>query len=301
MEVRQLAYFLAIVDQGGFNRAAKHLNLAQPSLSQAISGLERHLGVLLFHRTGRRAVLTDAGRALIEPARQVLRDVDSAQATIASLKGLGAGVVDIVSMPSPSLEPLSTIVGRFKERHPRVLVRVRAAPTPGTVLDAVRIGVAELGLVGAPEPIKADGIQAHVLEAQRFVVVVRRDHPIAEKQYVTPADLEGLDLIVGQRGTRQRQLVDEVMADGVDAHIAVEAEHREAILPLVLKGVGGAVMTEAWTALADAAELRVLPLEPPSHLHICLLHRSARLTPAAGAFVDVALLDAPDDVSRPRR
>ncbi|MPZ60503.1 MAG: LysR family transcriptional regulator [Propionibacteriales bacterium] len=288
MDVRQLAYFLAIVDNGGFNRAARHLHLAQPSLSQAIGGLERHLGVLLFHRIGRRAVLTDAGRALIEPARQVLRDIDTAQATIASLKGLGSGVVDVVSMPSPSLEPLSTIIDRFSQRHPQVSVRVRAEPTPGPVMDAVRTGVAELGLLGAPHPVEAAGIRTHVLEAQRFVLILRPDPPITAKDHATAADLAGVSLIVGQQGTGQRQVVDEIVAQGVDVHIAVEAEHREAILPLVLKGVGAAVMTEAWAPLARTAGLRVLPLEPPSLLHICLVHRCARLTPAAEAFLDVA-------------
>ncbi len=243
MDVRQLVYFLAIVDHGGFNRAAQHLHLAQPSLSQAIAGLERHLGVLLFHRIGRGAVLTDAGRALIEPARQVLRDVDAAQATIASLKGLGSGAVDVVSMPSPSLEPLSTIIERFQQRHPQVSVRVRAESTPGSVMDAVRIGVAELGLLGAPRPIKADGFRTHVLEAQPFILILRPDHPVAAKDCATPADLAGVRLIVGQRGTGQRQLVDEIVAQGFEVSIAVETEHREAMLPLVLKGVGGAVMT----------------------------------------------------------
>lgn len=288
MDVRQLTYFLAIVDHGGFNRAAKHLHLAQPSLSQSVAGLERHLGVLLFHRVGRRAELTEAGRALIAPARQVLWDVDSAEAAIASLKGLGSGVVDVVSMPSPSLEPLSAIVSRFRERHPRVLVRIHAESTPGSVLDAVRIGAAELGLLGTPHPTRSDGLRTHRLEAQRFVLVLPPGHPMAARADATAADLTGLSLIVGQRGTGQRQVVDDIIAGGVEVQIAVEAEHREAILPMVLKGVGAAVMAESWTSLARIAELPVLPLEPPSLLHICLVHRTARLTPAAQAFLDVA-------------
>lgn len=66
MDIRQLEYFLAIVDRGGFNRAASALYVSQPSLSQAVRALERDLGSELFHRIGRRAVLTEAGRALIE-------------------------------------------------------------------------------------------------------------------------------------------------------------------------------------------------------------------------------------------
>ena len=63
MDARQLEYFLAIVDHDGFGRAAQHLHIAQPSLSQAIANLERELGIQLFHRIGRGVVLSTGGRA----------------------------------------------------------------------------------------------------------------------------------------------------------------------------------------------------------------------------------------------
>jgi hypothetical protein len=88
MDARQLEYFLAIVDHDGFGRAAQHLHIAQPSLSQVIAGLERELGVPLFHRIGRGVVLSPAGRELIGPARQVLRDLRGA---VRAAIRLGAG------------------------------------------------------------------------------------------------------------------------------------------------------------------------------------------------------------------
>ena len=79
MDVRQLGYFLAVVEHLNFGRAAEQLHVAQPSLSQAMGALERELGVPLFHRVGRGIVLSDAGAQLVGPARQVLRDLDSAR------------------------------------------------------------------------------------------------------------------------------------------------------------------------------------------------------------------------------
>ena len=93
MDARQLEYFLAIVDHDGFGRAAQHLHIAQPSLSQSIANLERELGVQLFHRIGRGVVLSTAGSDLIAPARQVLRDLRTARATMESAKGLRRGTV----------------------------------------------------------------------------------------------------------------------------------------------------------------------------------------------------------------
>ena len=86
MDARQLKYFLAVVDAQELGTAAEQLYIAQPSLSQAIAALERELGVVLFHRVGRGVVLSDAGQRLIEPARQVIRDLATAQATIDTLK-----------------------------------------------------------------------------------------------------------------------------------------------------------------------------------------------------------------------
>lgn len=104
MDVRVLGYFLAVVDHDGFGRAAEALHVAQPSLSQAVAGLERDLGVQLFHRIGRGVVLSDAGQELIEPARQVLRDLRVARSAMESLKGLRRGCVELITMPSPGIE-----------------------------------------------------------------------------------------------------------------------------------------------------------------------------------------------------
>ena len=88
MDARQLKFFLAVIDYGGFSRAAEQLYIAQPSLSQAIAGLERELGVALFHRVGRGVLPTDAGEQLIGPARQVLRDLATAQSAMDAVKGV---------------------------------------------------------------------------------------------------------------------------------------------------------------------------------------------------------------------
>ncbi|MER6877783.1 LysR family transcriptional regulator, partial [Amycolatopsis sp. NPDC000673] len=80
MERRQLEYFVAIAEHGGFTHAARALRVAQPSLSRAISKLEQDLGVELFHRVGRNAVLSNAGELLAGRARLVLRDLDALRA-----------------------------------------------------------------------------------------------------------------------------------------------------------------------------------------------------------------------------
>ncbi|MDA3642888.1 LysR family transcriptional regulator [Saccharopolyspora indica] len=285
MDARQLGYFLAVVDHGGVNRAAVALHLAQPSLSQAVRSLERDLGQELFHRIGRRLVLTDAGRALIGPARQVVRGLETARASVESVAGLASGRVDVAAMPSQAVEPLSGIIRTFAERHPGLSVAVKAAFTAGGVLELVRSGVAELGLLASTEPLAEAGLSVTPLGRQRFVVVAGAGGPFAELSAVRWADLAGQRVIAGQPGTGMRRLVDEIRASGVDLRQVVETEHREAILPLVLAGVGVAVLAESWAPLARRAGAVVLDLIPEAHLHVAVVSRTDALTPAAAAFL----------------
>jgi DNA-binding transcriptional LysR family regulator len=288
MDARQLEYFLAVVDHGTFNRAAASLHLAQPSLSQSIRNLERELNAQLFHRIGRRVELTEAGRAMIEPARQVQRDMERTRATVDSVKGLRTGRLEIVSMPSPAVQPLSRLVGGFLDRHPAMRVDVRAVQTPEAAVEQVRTGAAELGLAGTAQELRSTEVAVLPVERQRFVLLAPPAGPLRPGRPVSLDELAGLTAIVAPRGTRARQILDELRERGIPVRFGVEAAHRESVLPLVLQGTGVAVVTEAWAELARLVGVSVLELEPAEHLHISLLSRRAPLTPAAQAFLEYA-------------
>jgi DNA-binding transcriptional LysR family regulator len=294
MDARQLSYFLAVAEHLNVNRAAEHLHIAQPSLSQAISTLERELGVPLFHRVGRGIVLSDAGRQLIEPARQVIRDLDTARAAVRSVRGRQRGRVELVAMPSPGMEPLATITKEFTTRYPGMGLLADAAFTPEDVVQAVRSGQSEIGLLGAASAPHTGGLDVLHIEDQPLVLI-SPPTPEAPSAPVARAELAGLRLIVSKRGSLMRQLVDDVLASGVEAQIVVEVEHRTSILPMVLSGVGHAVMPSSWTSLARRAGAVVRPIDPPSLLRISLVSRRGPLTPAAQAFVEcVRSYAAPD-------
>jgi DNA-binding transcriptional LysR family regulator len=295
MDARQLEYFLAIVDHDGFGRAAQRLHVAQPSLSQAIAGLERELGVQLFHRIGRGVVLSAAGSELIAPARQVLRDLRTARATMESAKGLRRGTVELVTMPSPGIEPLSALARQFTRRFPGIMIDAAAAFTPTEVIEKVRQGVCELGLVGAAGAVSAPGIDVLALEEQPFVLVGGPERAFPTEDPVSHAALSGARMIVSPAGSLMRQIVDDFLADGTEMQIVAEVAHRTSILPLVLQGVGWAVLPSAWAPLARRAGARTARLDPTAHLHIALLSRAAPLTPAAAAFLAVARAYRPID------
>ncbi|GAA4860718.1 LysR family transcriptional regulator [Saccharopolyspora cebuensis] len=286
MDSRQLSYFLAVVDHEGFVRAAEHLHLAQPSLSQAIKALERKLDTPLFHRHSRGVTLTEAGRALVGPARQVLRDLQVAGETISAVKGLRHGRIDIASMPSPAIDPLSDLIAEFGRRAPGVTVNVVAAATAERTIEIVRSGSCELGVLGTPHPLHDADLVTRRLRSQRFVLITSGDDAAPEGA-LRREDLAGRRLIAGPRGTGMRSLIEEMRSRGIDLDVVVETEHREQVLTLVAGGVGSAVLTDGWGAVARRMGLRVLDLEPPAHLDLWLITRRAPITPAAREFWDM--------------
>jgi DNA-binding transcriptional LysR family regulator len=285
MDVRQLRYFLAIVDHGSVHRAAQELFVAQPSVSQALRGLERDLGTDLFHRTGRRLVLTPAGERLIGPAREVLRGVELARATVEAVNGLRSDRLVISSMAAPAMSPLASMVGRFRAAYPLVEVVVRAAATLEEVVAAVRGSTAELGLLGTPDlgPELA-GLIVYALETQAFVLVAATESDLPPGSPVAMNALGGRRLVVVP-GTGARRVADGILRRSPGCRIAVEVEHREAVLPLVLAGVGLAVLSESWRELACASGAVVRDLATDEVQKVCLVHREGRLSPAAAAFL----------------
>lgn len=289
MDARQLRYFLAVVDHEGFNRAAEHLLIAQPSLSQTIKTLEREIGVPLFHRVGRRALLSAAGQELVGPARLVLRDLEAAEDAMAALKGVRRGRLDLVAMPSPAVEPLTTLIAHYTAAHPHVVVSTTAAFTAAEVIAAVQSGSSEIGLLGTDKPISVPDVDVLPLECQPMVLVVNpQQDEFSGRRSITGEELEGQRIVISQRGSLMRAQVDDLLARGVGLVIAAEAAHRSSLLPLVLAGVGHAVLPQAWASMASRAGLHVVELLPTVNLHIALISRRSGLTPAAEAFLAVA-------------
>ncbi|MFJ9392973.1 LysR family transcriptional regulator [Nocardioides sp. NPDC101246] len=286
MDVRQLRYFLAIVDEGSVHRAAEELFVAQPSVTQTIRRLEAELGTELFIRRGRGLTLSPSGTALVAPAREVVRSLDVARETVAAVDGLRGGMLRIASMPSQVVSPLTGLLATFVGLYPGVSVAVGAAARPDDVREALRRGTAEIGVVATAGPTEmlAD-LDRLPLERQSFVLVARADADLPSGEGdIKVSELSGLSLVAGQPGTGMRRVADGIVA-ATDCHIVVEIEHREGLLPLVLEGVGVAVVADSWRPLADAVGLRVRRLAVEDQLDVALVWQPQRLSPAAAAFV----------------
>lgn len=304
MDLRQLSYVVAVVDAGSFTAGAAAVGVTQPSLSQAVRALELELGVELFDRSGGAVRLTAAGRALVDPARQALRDAATARAAVAAVVDLVAGRLDLVCLPSLAVQPASELIGRFRRVHPGVTVRLVEPEDAAAVVGRVRSGTSELGFTELPA---GDDVVEVPLETHDYVALVPPGSPLAARGgrsggAVALADLAGQPLVTTPPGTSTRRVVDEAMAAaGVTATIAVETDHREAIAPLVAAGAGVSLLPRR-LALASAASTGavVRDVRPAIERSVGLIHRPGPLSPAAGAFLSLAAPGVAVPPSRPR-
>ena len=312
MDTRQIRYFLAVVEHGGFGRAATALNVAQPTMSQSVKALERDLGTALFHRASHGVTLSAAGRAFLGPARVLIRDVAVAGGAVGGRPGHDS--LEIVASAPLGAHPGAGLVGGFLRARPGVSVNLDR-DTDEALLARVRDGVSELGLVHLPAARL--GLCEVPLGAHDLVLVFPPPHTARPATRVPPsaassdtrsdtgtgrdtgeaageavrlADLAGLELLGVPRGSASRLLVESALrAAGVRTRVVVESGQRDLITDLVIAGVGAAFMPAAAAHEAAARGAVVRRLAPALRLPYGLVHRCGELSGTARAFIDHAL------------
>ncbi|GAB7003086.1 LysR substrate-binding domain-containing protein [Nocardioides sp. AN3] len=293
MERRQLEYFIAVVDNGGFSRAAEAQHVTQPSLSQAINALEKDLDVTLFHRLGRQVKLTSAGEALLAPARQVLRDHAVARAAVANVRGGYSGTLDIASTPTVAAHPLSAVLGAFRKRYPGVSVRITDCDVPGGATAIVGGGQCEIGVVRLPK--ENGGLVSTSLGQQVYYLVLPPEAPVPPPGPAELSLLGQLPLIATPPGTSSRERLQDALAiaNVTEPNIVVETIYRATIVNLVAAGVGASFLPRHMALDAARLGAHVLETSPQVAHEIGIVRRNGPLSPAAKAFVDLAIEMAP--------
>ncbi len=192
MELRQLEYFVAVVETGSFSQAAERCSVAQPSLSQQIIKLEKELGYPLFERLGRRIAITDAGNLLYPRAKSILSDVQHAKHSIMSDSSSDRGSLSVGIIPTLGPYLLYETVTQFKQQYPDVKLEIREDMTQGIMNQLLN---AELDIGFVSLPIENKQIVTDKLFLEPLYVAVRSDHILAQSQSVDIATLSNTPFI----------------------------------------------------------------------------------------------------------
>src|SRR5579862_9866305 len=152
MELRQLAAFVAVAEEGSFTRASDRLHVVQSAVSANIRNLERELGARLFDRTTHKVTLTEAGRALLPEARATLQATTAARDAVDAVRGGVRGTVVLGTMQGQgNVVSVAAVLAEFRAQHPGVQVHIRhGAGGSGEMALQVREGQLDLAFVAAP-------------------------------------------------------------------------------------------------------------------------------------------------------
>ncbi|MFE7420333.1 LysR family transcriptional regulator [Rhodococcus sp. NPDC057529] len=288
VQERQLKHFLAIVEAGSISGGAAQLGVTQPGLSQSISALERDLGVALFRRSSRHTALTPAGREFVDTARKVVHDLARTRSILLQVTRNEAGTLRVACPSSLAVDPLTYLFGAFRRRYPQVWLEMRAVSDGSVGVELVQDGSADLALDFAARP--PQGMCATALGERRLLAVLPRDNEEDAPRIVSIRTLLDHGLVTSRRGGASRSALEALAgADTVAHSIAVEVDHEEAVLPLVLGGAGAAVLPDRQALLArDTLGLRVGRLDPPITQPIALFGPADHGGASASAFTEIA-------------
>lgn len=214
MEIRHLQYFLAVAEEGSFNRAAARLLVSQPSLSRQLTAVEKQLGRQLFIRHVRGVRLTAEGELLLQHARQIIA-LERAIPEVVSGAAKAKESVVIGACPGLSETALSEVVLQVREKVPQCALTYLEANS-SEQLRMVRVGGLDLGIVHQRPP---RNYASWLLSRVPFGMAVRQEHRLSSREDFTVRDLDGLRVLV------HSPLQVPVQQDGLLAAVAREGVH----------------------------------------------------------------------------
>lgn len=286
MDIKTLRYFQAIVEYGGFTRAAEQLHVAQPAISMAIRKLEQDLELTLFHRQDRRVSLTDEGQILLRHANRILQSVTDAQLEMEELRGLSQGEVrvGIPSMLGSYFFP--PILMAFHERYPGLRLSVIEG---GTWKLQQMLESGELDLAVIVDELLPETLEAKTFLRQEMLVTLAPDHPLAGQPCVTPEQFFQEELVMFKEGYFHRKIVDRLAAQqGITPNIGFETNLIALIKSIVSKGY--AISTLLGMVVQENDHLVTLSFDPAIWLNLSIAwRRNGYVSRANQAFVTFLL------------
>jgi DNA-binding transcriptional LysR family regulator len=289
VELRQLEHFVAVAEERSFTRAAARVHVVQSAVSVSVRSLERELGARLFDRTTQRVGLTDAGQAMLGPARRTLTAAASAREAVQEARGGLTGTLRLGIMQSMGLVDLAGMLTRFHRERPGV--RIVPRPANGGSLEMVeqvaqgRLDLAFVGVAGEDAP----GLVAYPLAAEAMQLACISDHRFAGRRRVDLAEAVSEPFVDAPTGWGTRRSTDRLLADrGLRREVTVEVPDVSTLVELVRAGLGLAILPPSLLRGGDG--LHLCPVRPAPVFEVTLVAPELEQQSAATrAFVELVL------------
>jgi DNA-binding transcriptional LysR family regulator len=290
MDLRQLEVFAGVCEFRSFSRAASALRLTQSTVSEHVRLLEEELGTRLFDRLSRETVPTRAGELLYGYARQMLALRSQARQAVDDFLGQVTGTLLMGASTIPGEYVLPAVIGRFRERHPRVAITLQISDTRG-IVQAVLDGQVDAGVVGADPGNRV--LETRPLMPDELILVLPPGHRWSERSEVAIDELTTEPLIVREAGSGSRQALERALeATGRslgEMHVIADMGSTSAIKQAIKAGVGVSVMSSR--AAEDECRhgllacVRLKDLTVTRHFYV-ITHANRSRSPLCRAFLE---------------
>ncbi|GGA41664.1 LysR family transcriptional regulator [Psychrobacillus lasiicapitis] len=286
MDLKQLNYFVTIVDHRSFSKAAEKLHISQPSLSNAVKSLESELGFQILDRNTRNIELTEAGTILYKKAARLLLEMESVKKEMEDVKNIGSGEIQLGMIESVK-HWIPKVILQYNDDFPNMRIKLTEVLSGNDVKNSLRNYKTHAIITN--QFIQEDDIETIPLYNEKLVLVLHESNPLTNHATITFKDLVGEPFIISSEGFQTREdVLNAFEMEGVIPTIKYEIERFETALSLVREGIGISLIPENYLqALPDYALVKKCIDSPSLDRTVYLTYLKNRyVSPAIHAFIN---------------
>lgn len=284
MELRTLRYFLAAAQERNITRAADILHVTQPTLSRQMMDLERELGTTLMIRGKNGLTLTDDGIFFRQRAEEIVELADRLEQSFIERNADVSGVISIGATEAVGSRIFAKLVKQFSEKYPLVQFHLYNEMAD-YIKDSMDKGLIDVGLLLEPiDTSKYDFIR--LSQKETWGVLMRDDHPLAERESIAPEEIAEFPLILPLRERVRAEILNWLKREEKDLHIPLSYTLLSNAVLLVAEGLGCAFCLDGALAIRSSSHLHFIPIRPEHTTRSVLVWKKNHLfSPATSLFI----------------
>ncbi len=285
MDIKQVEYFISIVETGSFSLAAEELYVSQSSLSKQIIALEKELGIKLFDRSQRKIALTEAGKTFHKHALKIKENYRSLQAELGEYKKATPSL-RVAAIPVIAQYGITSYVAQFQKAYPHIHFTIdeRLASTALPALSQHKYDLA----FARDYNIDSDVLSSLPLMTDKLIVALSCEHPFSGRKSISLADLYNENFIMFNQGTLMHELsMNACKSAGFEPRVFYTASRATSIIGMVSSNSGVALIMEKVLNYYHRSDVVAIPLDQSIESKIILAYpKDRKLSKSARIFLD---------------
>jgi DNA-binding transcriptional LysR family regulator len=263
LNLNQLRIFYFAAKYGSFSAAAEALFITQPAVTKQIQQLQAAHGVKLLNRFGKKMVLTDAGEALYSFADKIFQIESQAEENLRDFQQRKSGRLRIHASESFGAYYLPFIINLFRKKYPKIDIALNIFTNQQIVENTIRLEN-DLGFISSP--LEHKKLVVNEILEDRLILIAPPSHPFARKKVLDPWKLEGQSIIMHEKGSASRNIVDEfIRKNNLFVSVTLELSNNEAIKRAVEQGLGLSLISKnVVREEIERKKLKPIPLADPT-------------------------------------